>query len=120
MASILIVDDSAFTRNTLKAIVETAGHNVVGSAEGADRGMELFRSLGPELILLDYLMPGKSGEELLREIMQEDPAARIIMISGSGDLTIQENALKYGAKVFLRKPFERVQLLETITEVMQS
>jgi len=113
------VDDSAFARNTLRAIVQTAGHEVVGCAENADQAIDLFKSLQPELVLLDYLMPGRSGEDVLKEIIRDDPAAKVIMISGSGDLTIQKNAVKHGAKVFLRKPFRYEQILETICDVMR-
>ena len=118
MANILIVDDSAFARLTLGAIVESAGHEVIGFAENADQAMELYKSRQPELVLLDYLMPGRSGEEVLKEIMLDNPAAKVIMISGSGDLAIERKALEEGAKVFLRKPFNRDQILESIADVM--
>jgi len=119
MSKILIVDDSAFARRSLSVIVESAGHEVVGHAENAEQAMEFFKSRNPELVLLDYLMPGKNGEDVLKEIIQHNPAAKVIMISGSGDSTIARNALQYGAKVFLRKPYDRDQIVKTIDKVMQ-
>ena len=119
MTKILIVDDSAFARRSLSMIVESAGHKVVGLAENAEQALEFFKSRNPELVLLDYLMPGKNGEEVLKEIIGHDPAARVIMISGSGDETVANNALEHGAKVFLRKPYDIDVIVKTINEVMQ-
>ena len=120
MAKILIVDDSAFARNSLRVIVESGGHAVVGRARNAEQALTLFKSLSPELVLLDYLMAGKSGEVVLKEIIQHKPGARVIMVSGSGDYTIEERALQNGAKAFLEKPNMKRDLLKVIDQVMES
>ncbi len=119
MAKILIVDDSAFARNTLRVDVENGKHEVVGLAGDGAQALKLFKSLRPELVLLDYLMAGKSGMEVLKEIIQHDPSARVIMISGSGDHTIEEKALQTGAKLFLEKPCVRKNILKAIDQVME-
>lgn len=119
MAKILIVDDSAFTRNTLGTYCESGGHEVVGRAENAEEALTLFKTLRPELVTLDYLMPGKSGEVVLEEIIQCDPSARVIMVSGSGDNTLEERALQTGAKFFMEKPFAKNDVLNVIDQVME-
>ena len=119
MAKILIVDDSAFARNWLGKIVESGGHEVVGRAGDGEQALTLFKSLHPELVILDYLMTGKSGEVVLKEIIQHDPSARVIMISGAGDHTIEERALQGGAKVFVEKPCVQEELLKVIDQVME-
>jgi len=118
MAKILIVDDSAFARNVLEMLVEQGGHEVVGRAANSDSALELFKKLHPELVTLDYLMTDKSGEEVLQEIINFDPNARVIMVSGSGDHTIGEKALKHGAKEFVEKPYMKRDLLKVIDQVM--
>ena len=119
MAKILIVDDSAFSRNIISMMVESGGHEVVGRAEDGEQAVKLFKSLHPELVMLDYLMPGKNGEVVLKELIQHDPSARVIMISGSGDNTIEERALQTGAKVFVKKPCLPRDLLKVIDQVME-
>lgn len=118
MAKILIVDDSAFARNVVEMLVEQGGHEVVGRAENSEAALELFKRLHPELVTLDYLMTDKSGEEVLQEIIELDPSARVIMVSGSGDHTIGEKALQHGAKDFVEKPFMKRDLLKVIDQVM--
>jgi len=120
MAKILIVDDSAFARNSLSMMVENGGHDVVGRAEGSEQALKLFKSLHPELVMLDYLMPDKNGEVVLKEMIQDDANARVIIISGSADHTIEERVLKAGAKVFLEKPVVQTELLNVIDQVMET
>ncbi len=119
MAKILIVDDSAFARNMLKVIVESGGHKVVGRAGDGGRALKLFKSLNPELVTLDYLMTGKNGEAVLKEMIQHDPSARVIMVSGSTDNIIEHRILQAGAKAYLEKPNLKRDILKVIDQVME-
>jgi len=120
MARILIVDDSAFMRAKLRVMLESGGHEVVGLAPNGKQALEMFASLHPELVTLDYMMAGKNGEEVLREMVQQDPEARVIMISGSGDRTIEERALQIGARLFMEKPIVPTEILKVIDQVMEA
>ena len=119
MAKILIVDDSAFARARLKMLFESGGHEVVGGAGDGEQGLKLFKSLHPELVTLDYLMADKNGEVVLKEMIQHDPSAKVIMISGSGDHSIEERILQAGAKVFVEKSNSQRNFLKVIDQVMQ-
>ncbi len=119
MAKILIVDDSAFARNMLRMVVESGGHEVVGRAGDGEQALKLFKSLKPELVTLDSLMPNKSGEVVLKEIMQHDPRARVIMITGWANNTIEEIVMQAGAKAFLEKPNVKKDLVKVIDQVME-
>ena len=118
MAKILIVDDSAFARNILGMIIEKGGHEIVGRAKDGESAVKLFKSLHPELVTLDYLMTGKNGETILEEIIEHDPNAKVVMISGSGDYTVEKRARESGAKDFVGKPFMQRDLLKVIDQVM--
>ena len=118
MAKILIVDDSAFARNVLGRICEEGGHEVIGRAKDGDSAVKLFKSLHPELVTLDYLMKGKNGEAILEEIIEHDPSAKVVMISGSGDYTVEHRARPSGATDFVGKPFMQRDLLKVIDRVM--
>jgi len=120
MAKILIVDDSAFARNVLRMIVESGGHEVVGRAGDGEQALKLFKSLKPELVTLDSLMPNKSGEVVLKEIMQHNPSAKVIMVSGSADKVTEERLLQAGAKSFVQKTTLKRDLLKVIDQVMET
>ncbi len=76
MAKILIVDDSPLTRHLLSVIVKMGGHEVVGVAEDGREAFEQYKALRPDIVTLDWMMPSKSGEAVLRRsssftLMQE-------------------------------------------------
>ena len=118
MAKVLIVDDSAFTRNLLGRLLQGAGHEIVGAAANGNEALEMYGKLKPDLVTLDYLMPDMSGESVLDEIILQDPAARVIMISGSGDHTIEERALAKGASLFIDKPDVQRRIIGAIDQIM--
>ena len=117
MTKILIVDDSAFARNMMRICVEKGGHEVVGLATDGEQALKLFKSLHPELVMLDYLMPDTNGITILKEIIQYDPCARVIMISGTRDHTIEERSLQAGAKVYVEKHCQPRELLKVINQL---
>jgi two-component system chemotaxis response regulator CheY len=118
MAKVLIVDDSAFTRHLLGVIVKMGGHEVAGVAKDGKQGLEMFRSLRPDLVTLDWLMPSKSGEAVLKKIMMLDPDAKVIMITGWANKSIEGRVLAAGAKAFLEKSNVQKDLLNVIDQVM--
>ncbi len=120
MASVLIVDDSAFARHLIRVVAETGGHEVVGVASNGDQALSLYKDLHPELVTLDWMMPGKSGEVVLNEILRGDPDARVIMITGWANDSIEGRVMKAGAKAFLEKPNVKKALLEKIDTAMAS
>jgi two-component system chemotaxis response regulator CheY len=120
MAKILIVDDSAFARNRLQLVIQGGGHKVVGHAMNGQQALEQYRELKPDLVTLDYLMPGMNGEEVLLELIKLDPSAKVVVISGSGDHSIKTKVLKAGAKEFVEKPSMQVEILKVLDLVMEA
>ncbi len=118
MAKILIVDDSPFTRHLLGVIVKMGGHEVIGVAEDGREAFELYKTLRPDIVTLDWMMPSKSGEAVLKKIIQFHPYAKVIMITGWANRSIEQRVLQAGAKVFIEKCNVQKQLLAAIDQVM--
>lgn len=83
MACILVVEDDDFVRFTLRKLLERAGYQVVEATNG-DEAIDFFRDSKPDLVITDIVMPKKGGCELIPELRQENPAQKIIAISGGG------------------------------------
>ena len=118
MAKVLIVDDSPFTRHLLSRVVEMAGHEVVAVAEDGEQALKLYKNIRPDLVTLDWLMPRKSGEAVLKKIMMLDPQARVIMITGWANKSIEGRVLEAGAKAFVEKSHVEKELLNVIERVL--
>jgi len=102
---VLIVDDNAEIRSLIRAILENKGHTVAGEAEDGAGALKAFRALRPEVVLLDIIMPGKSGVEVLEDILKIDPAARVIMVTAVEQDLINRRLLLLGAAGIIYKPF---------------
>lgn len=119
MSKILIVDDSSLTRHLLGMIVKMGGHEVVGVAEDGRQALELYESLRPDLVTLDWMMPNKSGEAVLKKILQLDSDAKVIMITGWANKSVEGRVLKAGAKAFLEKSNVQKDLLHIVDQVLE-
>ncbi|MFH0728959.1 MAG: response regulator [Pseudomonadota bacterium] len=110
---ILIVDDEERMRESLKFLVEHQGYTVKTS----ENGLEALAILAHEkfdLCLLDICMPGMGGFELMEKILQRQPDALLVMMTGQATIEVAVSALKKGAYDFLRKPFDDADLTKTI------
>ncbi len=119
MARILVVDDAAFMRGSLKFILETAGHEVIGTGEDGKDALNLYKKLKPDLVTLDILMKGVDGLTALKNIMEYDNNAKVIMISALGMEDKQEEAGKLGAKGYIRKPFKQTEIVAEVERVLK-
>jgi two-component system chemotaxis response regulator CheY len=120
MAKVLIADDASFMRNSLKYILENAGHTVVGMAREGQEALELYLKLKPDVVTLDFLMTGKDGFWALQEIIKVDPKARIIMVTAVGNEDRQEEAREIGAAGYIRKPFKPAEIVDEINRALNS
>jgi len=120
MAKILITDDAAFMRGSLKYIVEGAGHSVVGTAKDGKEALRLCGKLKPDIVTLDILMDGMDGLTALKAIMKENPGAKVVMVTALGQEEKQEEAFKLGASGYIRKPFKQTEIVDEIRKVLAS
>ncbi|MCZ6633615.1 MAG: response regulator [bacterium] len=120
MAHILIIDDDAPTRQLLRDFLEGQGHHIV-EAENGKVGIEIHRSDPAEVIITDIFMPEKNGLRVIRELQREDPAIKIIAISGGGDLGNLNPLIlaeEVGIEHTLTKPFHMQDLLDAIQDLL--
>lgn len=104
MAKILIVDDSIVARMSVKACIpKEQGHQLVEAADGS-AALELFRSMRPDVTFLDITMPDKNGLEVLEELLNDFPAAVVIILSADIQKQTQEKARELGAFSIVKKP----------------
>lgn len=116
MARILVIDDEATIRMMLRMALQKTGH-AVGQAGDGMEGLEAFgQGEGWDVVLLDQRMPGMEGLDVLREMRRRDPNVRVIIFTAFGTIDLVVEAMKAGAKDFLRKPFT----LETLYGAIQA
>lgn len=102
---VLIVDDNALTRHTIKSLLNKLGHEVVGEAEDSVAAVRCFTEFKPDLVFLDLLLPGKSGVETLDELRSINPATKIVIITAVEQEEIDRSLSDKGADAIMRKPF---------------
>jgi two-component system chemotaxis response regulator CheY len=119
-AKILIADDLSFMRMIQKEILGERGYLVVGEASDGIEVVEKYKSLKPDLVVLDITMPNMNGLEAMRRIFQIDPKARIIMCSALGQQKLIVEAIQAGVKDFIVKPFKPERILSAIEKALKS
>ncbi len=115
---IVIVDDSGMSRKMLRNILEEAGYAVVGEAADGMEGVLAYKQYNPDVVTLDITMPNMSGTEALKEIKDYDNDAKVIMITAAGQQSKVIEALKLGADRFITKPFDREEIIKSISEMI--
>ena len=118
MARVLVVDDAAFMRKLVSDVLVKGGHEVVGEAGDGSEAVTRFQELRPEVTTLDITMPEKDGLTALREIIELDPSARVVMCSALGQESKVLESIKAGAKDFVVKPFQADRVLEAVGKAL--
>lgn len=117
---ILIIDDDAGVRFTLRKLLSRAGYDVLEAPDGR-KGMKLFHDDHPDLVITDIIMPEQEGIETIIALKGTTPQARVIAISGGGRLGNQDllrMAKRVGANAVLCKPFAEAELINTVRETL--
>ena len=114
---ILVVDDAMIMRLVLKNILSGAGYEICGEASNGQEALDNYKKLKPDLVTLDITMPIHDGLWACHEIMQYDKDANIIMITAMGQQAMVLEAISYGAKDFLVKPFKADKVLATVQKI---
>lgn len=118
MAKILIVDDSKTSRKILRGILEENGHKIIGEACNGKEAVSKYIELKPDITTMDITMPVMNGLDALKQIVDYDKSAKVVMITAAGQKTKMVDAVKYGASDFLAKPFDSDQIIDIINKVL--
>lgn len=116
MATIMIVDDSAYARRVHRAILERAGHTVI-EADTGTTAIERFSLEQPDIVLLDLSMEDIGGIDVLRTLRALNSDARVIVVSADVQRSTEQAVLEGGASRFLHKPANANELVSAIADL---
>src|SRR3982751_806791 len=114
---ILIIDDEAAIRESLKMTLEYEGYEVIGAATGQE-GLVLVEREAPDLVLLDVKMPGMDGLEVLDRLRAMNETLPVVVVSGHGTISTAVEATKKGAFDFIEKPFASDRVLVSLRNAL--
>jgi two-component system response regulator RegA len=113
LPSILLVDDDEVLRERLATAIRARGYEV-RTAGNAEEALREATKDSPEMAVLDLRMPGGSGIELMRELKRQDPATRVLMLTGYGSIATAVEAVREGAVGYLPKPADADEILAAL------
>ncbi len=115
--TVMIVDDAAFMRMSLKKSLQDEGFEVIAEAENGKQAVDKYTSENPDLVTMDITMPEMDGLEAAKNIIDNDSDAKIIMVSAMGQQKMVIEAIEAGAKDFIVKPFDDKRISEAVNKV---
>ena len=115
---ILVIDDEAAIRDSVRMILEYEHYECIGASSGPE-GLTILKRDQPDMVVLDIKMPGMSGLEVLGEIRKVDESLPVAMMSGHGTVTDAMQATRLGAFDFIEKPFTSERVLVTVAKGLE-
>jgi two-component system chemotaxis response regulator CheY len=114
---ILVVDDSALARRRARSILEDAGYEVLEAEDGIS-ALERYFITRPDIVLLDLVMKGMYGLDVLSKLREMDAGARVIVVTADVQTSSQEMVTEAGASGFLIKPVDADQVLAVVRSTL--
>lgn len=115
---VLLCDDSRAMRMVTGSMLTELGYDVVAEAENGIVAVARYKEHKPMVVLLDLVMPQQDGKEALREILEHDADAKVVILSSLGAQNDIEECLRIGAKSYLQKPIDPDALVRVLREVV--
>lgn len=113
MSTILVVDDSGLARRRMRSILEDGGFDVIEAEDGM-AAIERYFVAKPALVLLDLVMKGMYGLDVLKKLREIDPEARVIVVSADVQTSSHDLVAEGGAAGFLTKPADAADVLALV------
>lgn len=115
---VLLIEDEANISEAIRFLLTREGWNVDTHADGSD-AVELIRAARPDLVILDVMLPGKSGMDILRELRESDGLRDlpVLMLTARGQSRDREMAKKAGVSRFMTKPFSNAEVLTAVRDL---
>lgn len=115
---ILIVDDSSMSRKMVRGVLESAGHKVTEASDGLV-ALERYSLEKPDVVVLDMVMGGMYGIEVLQKLHEIDSEAKVIVATADIQQSTREMAEQAGSRGFVTKPIKREELLNLVNSVVE-
>jgi two-component system chemotaxis response regulator CheY len=115
---LLLVDDSSLARRSMRSILEANGFEVAEAEDGMV-ALEKYFADRPDIVMLDLVMKGMYGLDVLTKLRELDPSARVIVVSADIQSSSQDLVHAAGASGFINKPVDRDHLLDVIRRVLE-
>ena len=115
---IMLVDDAAFMRMTIKNCLTKAGYTDLVEAGDGQQAVETYEKEHPDLVIMDITMPNMDGIQALQAIKSKDSGAKVVMCSAMGQEAMVAQAIQLGALDFIVKPFKPDRVLQTVKKVL--
>jgi two-component system chemotaxis response regulator CheY len=132
MPSVLVIDDEAGVRDSIRLVLGRAGFKVT-TADNGLAGVESFFQQPPDVVIVDIIMPLSNGIEVIKKIRETYPGARILAITGGGNFgqfgykpetlvteAYLASASKWGADAVMTKPFHRTELIAVVRSLVKN
>ncbi|MDO5111651.1 MAG: response regulator [Clostridia bacterium] len=117
MARVMIVDDAAFMRISIRNMLLKNGFEVVAEAENGADAVQKFSVIRPDIITMDITMPVMDGLTALKEIKKISSAVKVVMVSALGQEAMVRDAVLSGAAGFIVKPYKEENIVETLRKL---
>jgi len=118
MKKVLIVDDAAFMRLTIKTIMDKIGNIECIEASNGTEALHRYKENKPDIVTMDITMTDMTGIDALKLIKEYDPKAKIVMITALGDEAMVKESIILGAISFIVKPFKDDYVINTIKKIL--
>ena len=119
MATILIMDDAAFSRRMVRKALQADGYEMLEAGNGRE-GLEMIRTHSPDCVLSDLLMPDMDGFAVLRALREQGSITPVIIISADIQESARDLGFELGAAGFINKPAKEAELRSTVRQVLVS
>ncbi len=116
--SVLVTDDTLYSRLEMKSILTQQGYRVVGEARNGREAVERYKELRPDLVTMDVVMPELDGVAAVRQIRDFDPSATILMCTTAGQRGLVMEAMGAGAADFITKPFRESTVARSVRRLI--
>ena len=113
MDKVLAIEDDPSVQRAFRRTFETAGFDITVASDGSS-AMDVFRSTSPRVVILDLRLPGRSGQDICREIKRQSPTVPILVLSAASDIVDKVLLLELGADDYVTKPFSPRELLARV------
>ncbi|MCQ2957433.1 MAG: response regulator [Candidatus Gastranaerophilales bacterium] len=118
MAKIMIVDNVAFERVTLKDIVGQVGHEVVAEINNGFDLLKAYKQTKPDFVIMDITFPDDDGMEVLKELFENFPDAKVCICTAMAQQAIIIQAVQLGVKDFIVKPYNAERIKESLKKYL--